>query len=80
VGRIILTGGGAAIPGMLAYLARQLGTSVEAGDPFPHREVRIEPDAFQTLSAQPTAFAPCLGLLAGGGESNDPDSCDERIS
>lgn len=78
-GKIVLTGGGALVPGMLAYLAGRLGTTVEVGDPSPHREVCIEPTAFGALSAQPTTFAPCLGLLVGGSESNGHYSCDERM-
>lgn len=67
VGRIVLSGGGAAIPGMRSYLEAQLGTVVEVGNPFMKLEARIEPEAFLALNAQSTAFAPCLGLISRDG-------------
>jgi type IV pilus assembly protein PilM len=80
VGRIVLSGGGAAIPGMREYLERQLDTSVQVGDPLMHLEARVEPQAFRALNAYPTAFAPCLGLIARGDELNGTDPCDEQIN
>jgi type IV pilus assembly protein PilM len=78
VGRIVLTGGGALIPGMHAYLQGQLETAVQVGDPFRDLDARIESQAFGVLNAQPTAFAPCLGLIVGAGDSDDTYSCDEQ--
>lgn len=78
VGRIVLAGGGAAIPGMREYLERQLDATVQVGDPFANLEARFEPRAFQALNAQPTVFAPCLGLIVKGGELNGTHACDER--
>ncbi|HEX6559063.1 MAG TPA: type IV pilus assembly protein PilM [Longimicrobiales bacterium] len=61
VGRVFLSGGGAAIPGMVDALGKRLGVRTEAANPL--QRVAVKPEVMQTVPID--EFGPMLMLPVG---------------
>jgi type IV pilus assembly protein PilM len=79
VGRIVLVGDGALIPGLADYLQLELGTVCEVGDPFVHADSEVNESAIALLSEKRAAFAACLGLILGRGDARGCDQSSRPI-
>ena len=61
IGRVFLSGGGAAIPGMVTALGQRLGVRTEIANPL--QRVRVKPEVMQTVPID--EFGPMLMLPVG---------------
>lgn len=67
LGRVLLSGGGAALGGLKDYLASALEVSCEIFDPFKSAELsKLDPAEREVLEAAPHEFAVALGLAEMG--------------
>ena len=68
VDRLLLAGGGAAIPGLAAHAAERLGIVVEVADAFRGMEVSARADRASLADLAPTLFTACGLALRGFAE------------
>lgn len=60
--KVILTGGGAALKGIDAYLSENLGRKIELGNPFNQIPTKISAFEFESIRSQGPAYAAAMGL------------------
>lgn len=60
IARIILTGGGAGVPGIELFFAQSLGIETELGNPW--KKIAVDPNIFKKQQAQAYAYSIATGL------------------
>lgn len=60
VKRVILTGGGAGLPGLVGYFAQSLGLEVQEADPF--SQVAVDPKLKGKLTSEGSLYSVAVGL------------------
>ncbi|MBI1919018.1 type IV pilus assembly protein PilM [Candidatus Microgenomates bacterium] len=58
--RIIISGGGAKLPGLAIFFADSLGIEAELGNPWKH--IKVDPKTFETFASRAPAYVVATGL------------------
>lgn len=60
--RVVISGGGASLPGLVIYLANALGLEVQEGDPW--QSVQKDPQLSVKISAEAASYSVAVGLAS----------------